>query len=161
MDKSQLAVLVERGYSTRHIAKEVGLSQTTIRYWLVKFDLQTGVIHKCHKCGITNPLSFTKGRYSTCRRCRTTSQKGRYHQYKTKAVQYKGGGCELCGYNKCLASLDFHHKNETNKEFGIGGLRREVGFKKLKEEIEKCEVICANCHRIVHHEQRKKSGNGA
>ncbi len=52
--------------------------------------------------------------------------------------------------------LDFHHVNGKDKLFGIGGFRRAVGFEQIKKEIEKCEVVCANCHRIVHDEQRRE-----
>lgn len=55
-------------------------------------------------------------------------------------------GCAICGYKKCVSALEFHH--EGDKEFCIGC--GEYGFKKLKEEIEKCEVLCANCHRELH-----------
>jgi len=95
------------------------------------------------------------------RKCRYCYQKTkriliqRHYEWINSYKQERG--CTRCGVTNPVV-LDFHHKNETNKRFGIGGFRREVGFQKIQEEIEKCEVICANCHRIVHHEAKK---NGA
>lgn len=70
-------------------------------------------------------------------------------QNKKKAVEYKGGKCERCGYNKCISALDFHHLNPKKKNFApsenIG-----VAWDKLKSEIDKCILICANCHRETH-----------
>lgn len=54
-------------------------------------------------------------------------------------------GCSLCGYNKNPAALDFHHRE--NKVGAISIVRNNFGLKKLLEEIDKCEILCANCHR--------------
>ena len=69
-------------------------------------------------------------------------------------------GCVRCGINNPVV-LDFHHRNERTKEFGVAAFRREVGFKKLQNEIEKCDIMCANCHRIAHHETKREKSDGA
>lgn len=150
MDKTQLTNLVVSGCSTRKIASQTGLSQTTVRYWLVKFGLKTEVKHKCGNCGTNDPLKFTKGRYSECRRCRVRSQKDRYHKYKVKAVAYKGGKCVSCGYNACLASLDFHHKNPAEKDPRWKTMRSWT-FERVKQELDKCILVCRNCHGEIHY----------
>lgn len=68
---------------------------------------------------------------------------------KEKCVEYKGGKCILCSYSKCLASLDFHHLDSSKKDFGIGTFLTR-SFENLKEELDKCVLLCANCHREVH-----------
>lgn len=62
-------------------------------------------------------------------------------------------GCKRCGV-KDARVLDFHHINEKDKLFSVGGFRRAVGFEQIQKEVEKCEVVCANCHRILHEEKR-------
>lgn len=64
--------------------------------------------------------------------------------------------CEKCGFDKYKCALDFHHIDSTQKEFNIStGGRRSL--KRLKNEIEKCIVLCSNCHRIFHYlEKRNK-----
>ena len=57
--------------------------------------------------------------------------------------------CEICGYNKCIGALDFHHTNPEEKERGIGNLK--IGTtKKLDAELSKCTVLCKNCHYELH-----------
>ena len=70
---------------------------------------------------------------------------------KEKAIEYKGGKCEVCGYDKCSWSLDFHHKDPNEKEFGISSAGCK-SWKKIKNELDKCILVCKNCHGEIHHE---------
>ena len=70
---------------------------------------------------------------------RSISQKGK------KRVEEKGGKCIICGYNKCISSLDFHHKNPQEKEFGINECI-SYSYERLLKEVDKCELVCRNCH---------------
>lgn len=56
-------------------------------------------------------------------------------------------GCLLCGYNANALALDFHHRDGEKKECNVG--RMDVGWDKMLKEIEKCDIVCANCHRII------------
>jgi len=76
----------------------------------------------------------------------------RVKQHKEKAIKYKGGKCQLCGYNKCVAALDFHHINPFEKEYECGHLMNKA-WKNIKEEIDKCVLLCSNCHREIHYYQ--------
>ncbi len=71
---------------------------------------------------------------------------------KRKAVDYKGGECSLCGYSKCLAALDFHHRNPAEKEgYGAGGaLVSHWTFERNRAELDKCVLVCVRCHREIH-----------
>lgn len=69
---------------------------------------------------------------------------------KIKAVEYKGGKCVICGYNKCYEALHFHHLDPTKKDFGISKSGNTFIWDKLKEELDKCVCLCANCHAEVH-----------
>ena len=70
---------------------------------------------------------------------------------KEKAINYKGNCCEKCGYNKCNSALEFHHLDPNKKDFGIGSYSVLSG-EKIKLELDKCIMICANCHREIHHD---------
>lgn len=74
----------------------------------------------------------------------------RRKKIKAMAVEYKGGKCMICSYDKCVDALDFHHIDPKTKEFGLGlgGLTRS--WERVKKEANKCALICANCHREVH-----------
>jgi hypothetical protein len=67
---------------------------------------------------------------------------------KLKLIEYKGGKCELCGYSKCARALEFHHLNPDEKDFSISG--RSLSFDKLKSEVDKCILVCSNCHSEIH-----------
>ena len=66
------------------------------------------------------------------------------------AIDYKGGRCQLCGYNRCPEALEFHHLETSGKDFGISDKGYTRSWKKIKEELDKCILLCANCHREVH-----------
>ncbi len=66
---------------------------------------------------------------------------------KSEAVSYKGGGCQVCGYDKCIDALEFHHIDPAEKDSVISDL---FSLKKMKAEADKCALLCANCHREVH-----------
>jgi hypothetical protein len=67
---------------------------------------------------------------------------------KLKAVEYKGGACEFCGYAKCLRSLGFHHSDQSQKDFSIS--RVTASWVRIKKELDKCVLTCANCHGEIH-----------
>lgn len=71
---------------------------------------------------------------------------------KRKAVDYKGGKCERCGYNKYVGALEFHHTNPTEKDFNIGSKGHTRAWDKVKIELDKCQLLCSNCHKEVHGE---------
>lgn len=66
------------------------------------------------------------------------------------AIQYKGGKCVFCGYGKCIDALEFHHLDPKEKDFGISKNGMTRSWEKTKKEVDKCILICANCHRELH-----------
>lgn len=78
----------------------------------------------------------------------------RRKELKIKAIEYKGGKCEICNYNSCIAALDFHHVDPSQKEFRISN-GNTYNWEKIKKELDKCELLCANCHRQVHYNFEK------
>lgn len=74
----------------------------------------------------------------------------RRRKIKELAVEYMGGSCLVCGYSKYIGALEFHHIDPGKKEFGLGmsGLTRS--WEKTRKELDKCVIICSNCHREIH-----------
>jgi hypothetical protein len=66
------------------------------------------------------------------------------------AVAYKGGKCEQCGYDRCLDALEFHHKDPAQKDFSISAKGYTRSWNKVVYELDKCVILCANCHRELH-----------
>lgn len=71
------------------------------------------------------------------------------YRKKQLACELLGGKCQICGYDKSFQVLDFHHKDPNEKDFNISA-KPSWGFERIKPEILKCALLCANCHREVH-----------
>ena len=69
---------------------------------------------------------------------------------KQKAVDYKGGCCNICSYSKCIQALEFHHLDPGQKDFGISSSGTTKSWKRIKDELDKCVMLCSNCHKEVH-----------
>ncbi|XOU94054.1 MAG: hypothetical protein ACNFW9_04375 [Candidatus Kerfeldbacteria bacterium] len=65
------------------------------------------------------------------------------------ALKHKGNKCSICGYKICKEALEFHHSS-GKKDFGISSKGYTRGWQKVKQELEKCVLLCANCHREIH-----------
>lgn len=87
--------------------------------------------------------------YTYCKKCMNSKRVQYFKDMKTKSVKYMGGKCSICGYNKCQDALEFHHKNPDKKDFSISS-HRGTNFDKIKKELDKCIMLCSNCHREVH-----------
>ena len=66
------------------------------------------------------------------------------------AVEYKGGRCILCGYNRSVEAFDLHHIQSSGKEFGLSSEGLTHSWQRTKAEADKCALVCANCHRELH-----------
>lgn len=106
-------------------------------------------IRECSKHGLTTHVLDSTGRWR-CRKCRVEAVQRRRDKIKEKAVQYKGCKCCICGYNKYIGALEFHHLDPNQKDFGIGSKGYTRSFDKVKKELDKCICVCANCHREIH-----------
>jgi hypothetical protein len=83
------------------------------------------------------------------------AQQKRGRERKERFVADRGGGCEVCGYDKCLGALEFHHIDPANKLFNLDFRSISNRSQKLvEEEIKKCKLLCANCHREEHESLR-------
>ncbi|PIU68692.1 hypothetical protein COS81_02935 [candidate division WWE3 bacterium CG06_land_8_20_14_3_00_42_16] len=74
----------------------------------------------------------------------------RRKKLRQKALLYKGRKCRRGGYDFCDEALEFHHRNLTQKEFGLSAKGLTRSWEKIKQELDKCDLLCANCHREVH-----------
>src|ERR1039457_1895291 len=73
---------------------------------------------------------------------------------KMFAVEQFGGKCQICGYNKCINALEFHHIDPATKEFSPSYVIFARKWEEAFKELEKCILICANCHRENHFSER-------
>lgn len=105
------------------------------------------------------PYIYSRRKSNSTVRCNSCYVKSRRKNMKEASIRKKGGKCVCCGYNRCHASLDFHHIDPTTKEFGIAG--NNFSKKRIEVEIEKCVLVCRNCHGEIEAGLRTFSGGGS
>ncbi len=102
---------------------------------------RTGICRLCDK-------EFKQLQGRTRKRCNSCNTKIRRYRQKLAAIEYLGGKCEKCNYDKHPAALEFHHAS-GEKDFNIGSAAN-IAWERLKTELDKCILICANCHHVIH-----------
>jgi ribosomal protein L35 len=105
----------------------------------------------CKFHGITSHY-LTSENKERCRACRNLAVVKRRKILKLKAIEYKGGVCSRCSYSSCVEAMEFHHLNPSEKDFGIGKIGTKKSWSSLVKELDKCILVCANCHRELHAE---------
>lgn len=151
LDYDNLKVFVDKGLSIAEIAKAVGKSCGTVQYWLRSHELKTKNIQYAHRsrlcnlCGETDISKFGERRASLCVRC---AGKKRHRRNKLRAIEYKGGKCTKCGYKKCPGAMDFHHPNKDKDPNWMN--MKSWKFEKVIPELDKCVLLCRNCHAEEH-----------
>lgn len=170
MKKEEIELMIGANMSIADIAENTGKSKSGIRYWLRFYKLKTNHPNtklgekyiktedkKCPKCNIEKTKDYFYKRrdgsdFSTyCKDCTRQDTIDRQRKLKQLCVTYKGGECSKCGYNKCIGALDFHHLNPDEKDFSIGHLKNYSFSDKIKKELDKCVLLCSNCHREKHY----------
>ena len=171
--KTKYEQLIAQNKSTHQIANELGISQTNVRYWLKKYGLKTNsswaIKHEqiktdrksgrytCTQCKVNKELTkdtfYVKSNGSFHAWCKDCNNKITYEkqlQRKRDAVEYKGGKCCVCGYNKYVGAMDFHHLDPATKDYNISRLTT-YSIDIMKTELDKCMLLCRNCHAEIHH----------
>lgn len=110
-------------------------------------------VHKrrrCRECGRWFRPKCSHA-VSCSRRCNNlSSNRNRRREIKRLCVEYRGGKCQQCGYARSMAALDFHHRNPRHRVFSLCSSRVIHTWSRLKRELDKCDLLCSNCHRELH-----------
>ena len=125
------------GNSARKTAKQFGIGKTTVLDYLKPIEVKK---QQEKERSIKNVIAVKKRR----------------KKIKEDAIIYLGGECNLCGYNKCNRALEFHHIDPDLKEFGISASGITRSWERVKKELDKCLLVCANCHAELHDRLEKE-----
>lgn len=162
--KQQLEKFIEAGYTIKQISLEISLCEGSVKKLLNMHGLKTQRSHNkplaisktCTQCLVKKPIDefYWKNtnktrKYPHCGTCHNKYSTNIQRKAKQEAIDYKGGKCEKCGYKACNAALEFHHTDPTKKDFTISK-RSVTVLSKIKKELDKCMLLCANCHREIH-----------
>ena len=115
--------------STRKVSKELGISRDYIRKYVDIYIPDKLTDEELKKNNYNRVYKWVK-------------------EAKKMLVLYKGGKCINCGYSNCMEGLDFHHLDPKEKDFEISG--KSYAMDRLLKEVDKCVLLCSNCHREVH-----------
>jgi hypothetical protein len=107
------------------------------------------MLKTCKVHGKTEFIIEGRG-YARCKQCRIDHVTKRRKKMKQILVDSKGNQCSKCGYVGIAAVYDFHHRDPNKKDFSVSCNGSTKGIKKLLAEAEKCDLLCANCHREEH-----------
>jgi len=105
--------------------------------------------HVCQK-----PLTGTQTRFCSINCNSKDKVTNRRRELKQLSIAYKGGSCARCGYSKCVSALEFHHLDPNVKDFNPSQGGHTRSWERTKQELDKCVMVCANCHREIHQEIR-------
>lgn len=109
-------------------------------------------IRHCEKHGDTEFGLYSDGSRKRwkCLKCQSEAVQKRRDKLKVLAIAYKGGKCQCCGYKKFVGALEFHHINPDEKDFGISAKGYTRSWETVKKELDKCVLVCSNCHKEIH-----------
>ena len=154
MNENTLRQYINLNYSTRKIAELENSSQTNVRHWLKKYNLKTNKTqfefkeYLC-RCGETDPNMFYGHSKLNCIKCHNNRTISNGKNNRLFAVNYLGGKCSSCGYDKHTAALDIHHLDPTIKDKNFKYMRG-WSRERIISEINQCILLCRNCHAEVH-----------
>lgn len=179
--KENIIKLRKEGKSVNEIIKDLGCARSTVSYHFnnagigsVKIDSKLiGDINEYYlthtkketaikfNIGESTVTKYTKNKRvidsdEVRKQKAVISVVKRRQKIKEMAIEYKGGCCQKCGYNKCNSALEFHHLDPNEKDFLVSDKGHCRSWEKVKIELDKCILVCANCHREIHDENRKK-----
>lgn len=132
----------------------------------MKIKIQAATYDTCPRCKDRQKI------HSYCKPCEKAYSSEWYQKNKEKTLaknkrnsqkilewlqNYKAEhGCHECGYNEHSCALDFHHVDESKKDFALNlAQRKRYGMERIRKEVAKCIVLCANCHRVHHHKKEE------
>jgi hypothetical protein len=166
VDPDRLARLIAEGLTGAELALRLGVSATTINYWLRKLGLQTArgisradaeaaraaglrtLAGVCPKHGAVEYRLSSRGTYR-CPRCASRAVSARRRRVKAILVAEAGGRCSRCGFDEHPSALHFHHVDPEKKEFAVSGAGVTRSLERARAEAQKCVLLCSNCHALV------------
>lgn len=178
--KNEVIRLRSQGMTYKEITKSLGISKSTISFHLGNTDLKgrldkidTKITknlveklkeyyknHTIEECVVrfgisrSSVIKYTERKsvvFSDIEKSEKNYQRVKNYRQKMKLrlVEYKGGKCSLCGYNKCVKALEFHHIDPHKKDFQISRYSN-LKWETVVREVDKCILVCSNCHREIH-----------
>ena len=155
--------------SQRETAKKLGCSQSNVKYWLKKHNIakkkklsydhldpkSTKVCSSCQEEKLISLFYLRRDQKnlvpsSWCKECNTKQVVASQRKIKRQCIEYKGGSCSNCNFNAYDGALEFHHIDPSKKDMEISKIARKKFTEQVRIELDKCLLLCSNCHRMKH-----------
>lgn len=161
--QDELRELVKADATLVEIAARFERSISTVRYWLSRYGIETmprrgprrrpscasrTAIFECGRHGRAEFVLEGRGHYR-CKKCRSSAVTKRRRTVKRRLVEEAGGACVVCGYDRWVGALQFHHLDPSRKEFSLSHNGHSRSIAKSRAEARKCLLLCANCHAEI------------
>lgn len=181
MNKEELENLLNEGKSTYEIAAMIGhKSNSTVRMLMKRYGLKSkakagqkttrnssvdvdGKLQcvRCRESFTADNFIKRKDRdntyHSYCKACMNKDVSGRYVNLKSKLIKIMGDKCSRCDKSYSLSVYSFHHTEPEHKDFNLGD-KRYNSVESVMKELDKCILVCQNCHAEIHHEKNLEEG---
>jgi DNA-binding transcriptional ArsR family regulator len=166
VDPGRLRRMIEGGASVHGAAEEIGVAYSTVRHWVRRLGLETRhmarlkesreardngenrAVLTCPRHGKTPFFKHPSGGFR-CRKCRSEAVTRYRRRVKERLVLRAGGSCAICGYDRFLGTLEFHHIDPEAKRFALSRQGVTRAYAEVRAEADKCILLCANCHAEV------------
>jgi 5-methylcytosine-specific restriction endonuclease McrA len=163
LDREELRALVDAGLSVRRIAQTLDRGTASVRHWLLTYGLETRLTEirrivaladgedlelRCRRHGPTRFRLRSNDDQYRCLRCQSEQVIERRRRLRAQLVREAGGACALCGYDRYVGALHFHHLDPSAKRFQLGGGATR-SLERNRAEAAKCVLLCSNCHAEV------------
>lgn len=149
MLKEDLEKLCKLNYTREAIAKELGVSRSTVNKHMKTYGLTNKRLYLCKTCGETDETKFYGDRKTACKKCQNKEKHKNQLDNKEFGINYLGGKCCKCGYSRCNDALDFHHIDPEIKDSKFYNIK-SWSKDHIMKELDNCILVCANCHREIH-----------
>lgn len=104
---------------------------------------------ECGYCKTKDINKFKLKSFRVCNDCTNQKYIQRWIRLKLEAIEYLGGKCVKCDYNKFYGALEFHHKDPSGKDGDWNQIKKWSKEKRI-QELDKCLLLCSNCHKEIH-----------
>jgi len=153
--QNEIIRLYNDQFTCKEIAQKLSIHRTTVSNILKKAGIKIEKRHnKEKKITLENKRCLIcdkkiSKRRNICNGCYTSVRR---YRIKKWMIDYKGGKCVECGDSSLnVACYDFHHIDKSEKEFGLSRVESaKINIKQIIAELDKCNLVCANCHRAKH-----------
>jgi hypothetical protein len=143
IEKEAIEKALEKHWNIGPAAKELGIGYSTLRKYIKHY----GIDHNSRAKRPGEP-KFDKKAYDIAKVTRTRRKR------KLEALEYRGGmKCSRCGFDEPIPDCyAFHHRDPTQKDPRWNKMKtNNWSFERIKDELDKCDVVCHNCHAIIHY----------